>query len=177
MSEILELMTDDGKPTTASTPATQPPAPTPKKRGRPPKPKVDSPPAPVTETGKDVRPQESKEAPKESPPSETPPKVAEPHEPPQPSRVRTTRRSRPTATRKSERGDSESVGNTTLLLVGAGALLAIGLLALLRTRTPNGTPTNAPQGELMDDVTRAWKELESQLVDVSEKLTMRLGQR
>jgi outer membrane biosynthesis protein TonB len=170
MSEGLEIMTEEETKDVKSEPPAEP---APRKRGRPPKPKVDPAPAAPTENGKDVRPAPTETPPKESAPSEAPPQVARTPAPPIPRRTVTTKRSVPRhATGK---GAAETDNTATIILVVVGGLLALGALYL--ARNANRETSNAPQGEVMDELTRAWKELEGQVVNVTDKLTMTLGQR
>jgi uncharacterized membrane protein len=176
MSEILELMTDDGKPPAAA--AIAEPA-VPRKRGRPPKtkPAVDAPAEATPTTRKDVRPQGTETPDTTGSPRETAPQVAQPHEPTEPRRVHTTRKSRPNPAPRTASGSAARSGDntSTVVLVALGGLLALGAIYLLRSA--NGAPNAPPAGAVVDDITRAWNELGSQIQDVSDKLTLRLGQR
>jgi len=172
MSESLTIMAEEEKKDGNPEPH-DPPNPT-KKRGRPRKQAVDAPPASADKGGKDVRPPSDGAAPQSDPPSPPPPPVAKDDErPPPPRTTRTVKRSRP-STPRSERSSEPNYG-----LVILGGLIGLGLIYLLKTR--DSAPTNAPppaqSGSVMSDIERAWKDLEGEVVNVTDKLTMLLGKR
>ena len=164
----------DGKP--ASAPVAEPTKP---KRGRPPKPKTDDAPAADSASGKDIRHEKLEEAPKKDAPGTPPSPVARvAPQAEQPRRTTTIKRSRPRTIDPKPSPKEDDSSTTRIVIIVLAGLAALG--ALYFARKGNSTPTEptTSQGDsISDSITLAWKAAEREVVDLSDKLEMRLGKK